>query len=110
MPSQNDLEILSPQTSEDLESNQEPGQEVFALEENNQVVQGNLFKGYFQLFRCGLICCLSLLDRQEQQFQQQIFFILTWNKKQFLQTMLAIYGSYSENIFWKKSYIKILQF
>ena len=42
MPSQNDLEILSPQRSEDLlESNQEPSQEVLALEENNQVVQGN---------------------------------------------------------------------
>ena len=77
MPSQNDLEILSPQANQDLESNQEQGQEVLALEENNQVVQGNLFKGYFQLFRCGLICCLSLLDRQEQQFQQQIFFIST---------------------------------
>ena len=43
MRSQNDLEILSPQTSEDPESNQEPGQE--GLEENNQGVQGNLFKG-----------------------------------------------------------------
>ena len=41
MPSQNDLEILSPQRTEDLESNQEPSQEVLALEENNQVVQGN---------------------------------------------------------------------
>ena len=46
MPSQNDLEILSPQTSEDLESNHESGQEVLALEENNQVVQGNLFRGH----------------------------------------------------------------
>ena len=69
MPSQNDLEILSPHTSEDLESNQEPGQEGLALEENNQVVQGNLFKGYYQLFVCGLICCLSLLDGHEQQIQ-----------------------------------------
>ena len=65
MPSQNYSEILSPQTSEDLESSQEPGQEVLALEEDNQVVQGNLYKGYFQLFRCGLMCCLSLLDGQE---------------------------------------------
>ena len=65
MPSQNDLEILPPQTSEDLESNQEPGQEVLALEKDNQVVQGNLYKGYCQHFRCGLICCLSLLDGQE---------------------------------------------
>ena len=69
MPSQNDVEILSPHTSEDLESNQEPGQEGLALEENNQVVQGNLFKGYCQLFMCRLICCLSLLDGHEQQFQ-----------------------------------------
>ena len=52
MPSLNDLEILPPQTSEDLESNHDPGQEVLALEENNQVVQGNLFKGQCQLFRC----------------------------------------------------------
>ena len=64
MPSQNDLEILSPQ-SEDLESSQEPGQEVLALEENNQVVPGILLRGYCHLLSCGLICCLNLLDRQE---------------------------------------------
>ena len=44
MPSQNDLEILSPQTSEDPESNQEQGQEVLSLEKNNQVVQGDLLR------------------------------------------------------------------
>ena len=94
MPSQNDLEILSPQANQDLESNQEPGQEVLALEENNQVVQGNLFRGYCQLFGCGLICCLSLLDGQEQQFQKQFF----------LQTMLVVYCLHSKNNFFRKSY------
>ena len=39
MPSQNDLEILSPQANQDLESNQEQGQE------NNRIVQGNLLRG-----------------------------------------------------------------
>ena len=68
MPSQNDLEIVPPQTSEDPESNQEPGQEGLALEENNQVVPGILFRGYYHLFSCGLICCLSLLDRHKQHF------------------------------------------
>ena len=45
IPSQNDLETLSLQTNEDLESNQEQGQEVPALKANNQVVQGNLLRG-----------------------------------------------------------------
>ena len=53
MPSQNDLEILPPQTSEDLESNQELGQEVLVLEENNQVVPGISFRGYCHLLSCG---------------------------------------------------------
>ena len=53
MPSQNYSEILSPQTSEDLESSQEPGQEVLALEENNQVVPGISFRGYCHLLSCG---------------------------------------------------------
>ena len=58
-------------------------------------------KEYCQLFWCGSICCLGLLDSSGQQFQQPFLGGHT------LQKMFAMY---SENSFWKKLCIKNCNF
>ena len=57
--------------------------------------QGNLLRG---IVNC-LICCIGLLDGLRQQFHLQLE---SW-KKNFLQTILAINGFHSKNIFWEKN-------
>ena len=62
-------------------------------------------KRYCQLDECSSICCLGLLDGPGQ-----FYFISTWNKRQFLQTMFAMYALRSANIFWKQNISVNLQF
>ena len=59
--------------------------------------QGNLWKGIVNW--SGADQYLVQSPKKEQQFQQQFSFISTWKKTQFLQTIFAISGFNSENIF-----------
>ena len=47
-------------------------------------------KGYCQLFGCGLLCYLSLLDGPRQQFQSHFFFISSQKHKRGYQKSLHI--------------------
>ena len=61
--------------------------------------QGNLLRGIVNWSDAAQSDVQGPKQSLWQQFHLQLFFISTWNKKHFLQTMLAIHGFHSENYF-----------